>query len=405
MGGGNFGGYSVPELEPGSEESAFSIYKGSFAGATHQFVSMECALDQLESSLLEIERLSAIPGTPEIPLAVLKITVFISRPEFLAGVRRIIGRQSWLNSGAVELVLQKPASGAQVGMQVWQTSAACTNPPADDLFAIKHPGNVSWTFEGTHSLFDENLDLEEWFDNSWDRTNKTFAARGFAATNVVRTWLYIGDINGRANGDENYQRINKARNRLFSKHRDTFVREDFNYPASTGIGQQKGLFVMGTLGCRILPPARIVSVENQRQVSAYNYPSSESKFPPLFSRAVAVLDKGQAFVMVSGTASITGARSVHLNSVEKQTEQTINNIEEVLETAALTAKGGIKGLQSLKSCIVYIKHEKDYAAVRRICRKRLPAAAVINYCIADICRQELLVEIEGIAILADAIAS
>ncbi len=45
---------------------------------------------------------------------------------------------------------------------------------------------------------------------------------------------------------------------------------------------------------------------------------------------------------------------------------------------------------------VYIKHSEDYAPVRAVCEQRLGAVPAA-YVVADVCRPDLLVEIEGMA--------
>jgi hypothetical protein len=45
---------------------------------------------------------------------------------------------------------------------------------------------------------------------------------------------------------------------------------------------------------------------------------------------------------------------------------------------------------------VYIKRQEDYAKTRAVCEARLDELPTI-YAVADVCRPELLVEIEGIA--------
>jgi hypothetical protein len=45
---------------------------------------------------------------------------------------------------------------------------------------------------------------------------------------------------------------------------------------------------------------------------------------------------------------------------------------------------------------VYIKRQEDYEKVRAVCESRLGELPTI-YAIADVCRPDLLVEIEGMA--------
>jgi hypothetical protein len=53
-------------------------------------------------------------------------------------------------------------------------------------------------------------------------------------------------------------------------------------------------------------------------------------------------------------------------------------------------------LQNLGAMRVYLKRQQDYPVVRQICEDRMGKIPVV-YAVADICRPELLVEIEGVA--------
>jgi enamine deaminase RidA (YjgF/YER057c/UK114 family) len=102
---------------------------------------------------------------------------------------------------------------------------------------------------------------------------------------------------------------------------------------------------------------------------------------------------------ISGTASIVNSETVHLGDVEKQTEQTIDNIERLI-SAANFERHGIRGtgarLSDLAKIRVYVKRAEDYETCRAICERRLGSLPAI-YAQADVCRPNLLVEIEGVA--------
>ena len=53
-------------------------------------------------------------------------------------------------------------------------------------------------------------------------------------------------------------------------------------------------------------------------------------------------------------------------------------------------------LESLGSVRVYVKRPEHFEAIRSVCRARLGTVPAV-YTIADVCRPDLLVEIEGIA--------
>ena len=83
----------------------------------------------------------------------------------------------------------------------------------------------------------------------------------------------------------------------------------------------------------------------------------------------------------------------------EKTHETLDNIagagvEENLCLHGLPGLGA--SLDSLAMARVYIKRPQDYPLVRAVCRERLGELPAI-YVMADVCRGELLVEIEGIA--------
>ena len=53
-------------------------------------------------------------------------------------------------------------------------------------------------------------------------------------------------------------------------------------------------------------------------------------------------------------------------------------------------------MQDLAKIRVYLKRPEDLAKCRAICERRFGSVPAI-YAVADICRPELLVEIEGVA--------
>jgi enamine deaminase RidA (YjgF/YER057c/UK114 family) len=104
-------------------------------------------------------------------------------------------------------------------------------------------------------------------------------------------------------------------------------------------------------------------------------------------------------IFVSGTAAIKGQQSISLTSIEEQTELTIQNIQSLLSVENLQ-KQGIKSNSSaiLYQLRVYVKIPTDIQKAKAVCLKYFPLLSII-YLVADICRPELLVEIEGQATL------
>ncbi|GIX50355.1 MAG: hypothetical protein KatS3mg132_549 [Limisphaera sp.] len=105
------------------------------------------------------------------------------------------------------------------------------------------------------------------------------------------------------------------------------------------------------------------------------------------------------WVWISGTASIVGEQVVHAGDARAQTEETVDNIAALLSRENFARHGwrGIGlGLQDLVSARVYVKEVGAFRACREVCARRLPDCPTV-YVQADICRPELLVEIEGVA--------
>ena len=112
-------------------------------------------------------------------------------------------------------------------------------------------------------------------------------------------------------------------------------------------------------------------------------------------------------IFVSGTASITASETRHVGDAAGQTGETLDNIaalisEDNLQQHNLPGLGA--ALDGLGLVRVYIKRAEDYPAVRAVCEQRLGELPTI-YAIGDVCRPELLVEIEGIAFSCKAPAS
>jgi enamine deaminase RidA (YjgF/YER057c/UK114 family) len=143
----------------------------------------------------------------------------------------------------------------------------------------------------------------------------------------------------------------------------------------------------------------LLPLENPQQTPAYTYNPRYSSQSPKFSRAVALGLGDYVTTWVSGTASIVNAESCHPGDPEKQTEQTIDNIERLIAAENFTLHG-LKGagarLQDLAKIRVYLKQPEDLAKCRAVCERRFGAVPAI-YAVAGICRPELLVEIEGVA--------
>lgn len=203
-----------------------------------------------------------------------------------------------------------------------------------------------------------------------------------------RAWNYLADIHGDDAGLERYRRFNMGRGSAFEQASRSVVGR---VPAACALGVAQGplsvAFLAGTV------PA--VPIENPRQVSAYLYPREYGPRSPTFSRAALVYPPGQELLFISGTASIVGHRSLHHGDVQAQSHETLDNIAAVVAEANRVSRLGRFSLDGL-SYRVYVRHAEHFEAVRRLLRQRCGDAPAV-YLQADVCRAELLVEIEAMA--------
>lgn len=201
-----------------------------------------------------------------------------------------------------------------------------------------------------------------------------------------RLWNYMADINGDADGLERYRRFNMGRGDAFEAVARSVVGR---VPAACALGVASGPLTVAFLA----GPTPIVPVENPRQVSAFHYPTRYGPRSPTFSRAALVHPPGQEILFVSGTASIVGHETVHPGDVRAQTAESLDNIAAVLAEASLKSRSGAFALDDL-GYRAYVRHAADLDAVREAVAQRL-GDATVAYVLADVCRSDLLVEIEA----------
>ncbi|MHB1654896.1 MAG: chorismate transformation enzyme, FkbO/Hyg5 family [Burkholderiales bacterium] len=205
---------------------------------------------------------------------------------------------------------------------------------------------------------------------------------------VMRFWNYMADINAETSQLERYRQFNIGRQAGLEARNRTLPD---NMPAACALGTASGKLCIAFLAGRAAP----IAIENPRQMSAYAYPSLYGPRSPSFSRAGLVMLEGQEWLFISGTASIVGHLSVHIGDVAAQTRETLTNIGAVLEQANRHARQGRFHLSGLQFKI-YLRHSGDMEIVRAEF-DAITGGAEAVYLQADICRKELLIEIEAAA--------
>ena len=203
-----------------------------------------------------------------------------------------------------------------------------------------------------------------------------------------RIWNYMADINAETHGLERYRQFNIGRQDAFIAHHRSATG---NMPAACALGLTGGPLSIAFLAGAT--PA--MPLENPRQVSACNYPAEYGPRAPIFSRAALVHPPGQEILFISGTASIVGYRTIHPDDVAGQCREALANIAAVVAEANRAARSRPFALDELVYR-VYVRHAADFPVIRDTLAPPLGGADVL-YVQADICRADLLLEIEAMA--------
>ncbi|CAA6676845.1 MULTISPECIES: Rid family hydrolase [unclassified Lentimonas] len=200
------------------------------------------------------------------------------------------------------------------------------------------------------------------------------------ALNVVRTWLYVRDV------DSNYEGLVDARRELFLEHGLT---PQTNYIASTGIegrsAQAAVKVSMDAYAVAGLLPEQI------RFLQAPDHLGPTHLYGVSFERATATRYRDRQHIYISGTASINPAGEIlHEGDVLGQLSRTLLNIEALLQDTSAD-------LDAVAHFIVYLRDPDDAERVNAVLKARFPDTPMVVVW-APVCRPGWLIEIEAIAI-------
>ena len=238
--------------------------------------------------------------------------------------------------------------------------------------------------------------------NVFNQIEELLVLEGFPIDSIVRQWNYIENITDFQAGYQNYQALNDKRGECYAK---TAWRK--GYPAATGIGASFGgilvdfdAVLLNDSSCHITP------IDNTMQVAAHEYSEQvlvieesvkPAKATPKFERAKSLSFEDQGIIYVSGTAAIRGEESLLGVGLAKQLHITMENIAYLIAKDKLEAIGISCGKQPvLKLIRVYLK-EKCFVDEAKALIDAYALNIPVSYLWADVCRDELLIEIEGIA--------
>ncbi len=247
--------------------------------------------------------------------------------------------------------------------------------------------NMHGRSEGQTDAGDRESDARRMFE----RASRILLAEGASYRDVIQTWVYLSDILAW------YDQFNQVRNVEYSKlgiETDvSSTRETgrLGLPASTGIRGENPLgaaSVMDLVAIVGEPGARpeVVYLSNVKQNEAYAYGSA-------FSRGACIREPDVTHIQVSGTAAIDeSGTSLFPGDVRAQINRTLDTVE------ALVAQDGAT-LDDICEATVFLKRAEHAPVYREVAEERglleMPAVCVVG----DVCREELLFEMDGAAVV------
>ena len=207
---------------------------------------------------------------------------------------------------------------------------------------------------------------------------------------LARIWNYVPAINEPGpDGLENYRVFCRARSLAFEQHHGPGF--EFMLPSASAVGTRSDRLTVAFVASA-RPPRH---VENPLQVSAYDYPGEYGPRAPSFARATIVPGTKHGTVFISGTAAIRGHATVAPEKLLPQVECTLENLQEISTACGLGPDlGRVRG--AARHFKVYLRHAADQPRVATVLQATLLTGSdTVSYLHADICRTELLVEIEA----------
>ena len=273
----------------------------------------------------------------------------------------------------------------------------------DKIWTIEQDDEIhgqGWRRNGTTYLLIQNIhggqagqaqSRREQTFRMFERVRTILESQGATYRNVVRTWIYLSHIL------DWYPVFNEVRNDryraygLIQDEPDRSGAEKIYLPASTGIEADNAAGTVGTMDVLAVvngpgAHAEIYQISGLKQKSAFRYGSA-------FSRAMVIREPDATQILVSGTASIDeSGNTVYMGDMRSQILKTFEVVEALISTEGATLNHIAKStvfLKNRKDLDIYLKTLEETGA------ENFPAVVVQ----ADICRHDLLFELDAVAVM------
>ena len=247
---------------------------------------------------------------------------------------------------------------------------------------------------------DTSLGIDQQADAIFSRIEQILKNESVKIDDIVRQWNYIERITHLGERGQHYQLFNDSRSHFYNAAQWTN-----GYPAATGIGTQTGGVIV--VFDAVKDSAKCSrAIDNPLQISAHAYSqqvlinnTDTHKTTPKFERARHIAGEEQ-MIYISGTAAIRGEESCQQDIVG-QTALTMENIDHLISIENQATSDVMHPTKMEYATMrAYLKHCDNLDDAKTWLNEHYPNMQTL-YLWADICREELLIEIEGIATQID----
>lgn len=315
---------------------------------------------------------------------------------------------------ALSLIAQSSAAKSGVVMEAW----VLENESKGKIRRVSYQGHPyviieypEWAdvFSGGISFCDDSNFIFN-TQKTFDFAEQLLGREEMDFGHVVRQWNYVEDIlKFDQTGGKNLQHY-QIFNDIRALYYDISTIK-YGFPAATGIGTDAGGLGINfyAVSGEAVSDETIKSITSPVQNSAYEYSKiimegdsmneAVDKNAPCFERGKYVNHPDGPLIFISGTAAIEGEITSSATDAATQTNHTIDVIRELCSKDNLL-KHELKhsSINSFEMVRVYIKRLEDFEVIKGIVEDRLGTKKV-NYLLADVCRDKLLVEIEAVVSL------
>jgi chorismate lyase/3-hydroxybenzoate synthase len=279
----------------------------------------------------------------------------------------------WLQ---VPLAEQGPAK-----VEIWQGSSPVEHGVSDN---VRWSANETVLF-GAIEIDEVDGDIESAAANAYALMSSFLTRCGFP--HLLRTWNYLDAVTEGDGDQERYRRF------CVGRVRGLRALDEAALPAATCIGRFDGVRRLQVYWLAAREPG--LPLENPRQVSAFRYPRQYGPQSPSFSRALLPPPATGLPLLQSGTAAIVGHVSQHTGAVLEQLDETLVNLQSLVDAARVQRPDLTAQLGAASLLKVYVRRAEDMPAIAARMAE-LPGAPAFVVLHAEVCRAELLVEIEGL---------